>query len=417
MLTMALLTMAAVCAMVVSELANRDGSTEVGALSAKLAIALAVIIALYIVVKLAQSATLHSDYSLQVTTPGLVFSALILLVAILSLSSGNNLLYLFLSVLLATMFVSLLGSRLSLSRVRISARYPEQLFAGEQAPFDITLMNRKRALPAFSIGVAILEAGGKAAVEPRLTELCYVPLIPAGTEAVSRQVRIYPKRGVYHIRGMVLGTRFPLGFIEQRRLVETEGEIVVYPAPASAGRFEALVRQAQGRMESRMKGAGSDLHAIRRYQTSDHHHHIDWKATAKTSNLMVREFTREDDWRVTVVFDAAVSEERAAEEGFPDLFERAVAFAAGLLKRFIEEGAEVRLICGPEDTGFGDGAQHLHQMLRLLAEAEPVSAPPADAADASGGDQPAEDACRILITPHSRENASPNVRTIGFDEV
>ena len=77
-----------------------------------------------LVAKLAQSASLHSEYSLQVTNPGLVFSALILLVAILSLSSGNNLLYLFLSILLATMFVSLIGSRLSLSRVDVMVIVP-----------------------------------------------------------------------------------------------------------------------------------------------------------------------------------------------------------------------------------------------------------------------------------------------------
>jgi uncharacterized protein (DUF58 family) len=347
--------------------------------------------------------------------PGLVFSLLILLVVVLSLSSGNNLLYLFLSILLATMFVSLVGSRLSLSRVRISVRYPDHIFAGEQAPFDVTITNRKRLLPAFSVGVAILEAAAGTSEEPRLSELCYVPIIPPGAEAVSRQVRVFAKRGVYPIRGIVLGTRFPLGFIEQRRLVDAEGEVVVYPRHATADRFELLVRQAQGKIESRMRGAGSDLHAIRQYQTSDHHHHIDWKATAKTSVLMVREFTRDDDWRVTVAFDAVVGPELAAEEGFPERFERAIAFTAGLLKRFIDEGADARLVCGGQDTGFAGGEQHLYKMLRLLAEAAPVTGPPAG--EASSDDLPADESSRILITPRVGESGSAEVQAIGYDEV
>ncbi|MDX2030896.1 MAG: DUF58 domain-containing protein [Blastocatellia bacterium] len=415
LLTMVLLTTAAVGAMVVSELANRVGNVELESHSAKLAVVLAVIIVAYVVIKLAQSASLQSEYSLQVTMPGLVFSLLILLVVVLSLSSGNNLLYLFLSILLATMFVSLVGSRLSLSRVRISVRYPDHIFAGEQAPFDVTITNRKRLLPAFSVGVAILEASAGASEEPRLSELCYVPIIPPGAEAVSRQVRVFAKRGVHPIRGIVLGTRFPLGFIEQRRLVDAEGEVVVYPTPATADRFELLVRQAQGKIESRMRGAGSDLHAIRQYQTSDHHHHIDWKATAKTSVLMVREFTRDDDWRVTVAFDAVVDPELAAEEGFPERFERAIAFTAGLLKRFIDEGADARLVCGGQDTGFAGGEQHLYKMLRLLAEAAPVTAPPAG--ETPSDDLPADESSRILITPRVGETGSAEVQAIGYDEV
>ncbi len=411
-LVMGLLVAAAGCAIVVSEMASRAGNWWLGALAARVAIGLAVSIVFGVGLKLARSASLHSEYSLQVTNPGLVFSALILLVAILSLSSGNNLLYLFLSVLLATMFVSLVGARLSLSRLRVEPRFPERVFVGEPVSFEIAVTNGKRLLPAFSVGIATVEPGEAGAEEPRVSELCYLPVIPAKTEAIARPVRVYAKRGIYPMRGVMLATRFPLGFIEQRRMVEAEGELVVYPAPGGADRLEVMLRQAQGRIEGRGKGMGSDLHAIRQYQPSDHHHHIDWKATAKTGGLMVREFTRDDDWRVTVIFDPVVDAAHLAEDEFAERFERAIAVAAGLLKRLIEAGAEVRLVCGDADSGYGEGPSQLHVVLRQLAETWPVAEAPEGVASLP---EDATESSRILFS--SRARAAADLQAIGFDEV
>src|SRR5262249_20200792 len=81
------LTLAAIIAAIVAEGADRNGNYELGSISAKISVGLAVIIVIYVITKLAQSLSLQSDISLQITNSGLVFSALILLVAILSLSS------------------------------------------------------------------------------------------------------------------------------------------------------------------------------------------------------------------------------------------------------------------------------------------------------------------------------------------
>jgi uncharacterized protein (DUF58 family) len=305
----------------------------------------------------------------------LIFFALVLLVTILSLSSGNNLLYLLLAVLLATMFVSWVTSRLDLQRVTVAVRFPNHIFAGETALFDVTVSNRKRLLPAFSLAVAMLEqdsASNGAAPSARMTELAYLPIVPAKTEARSRIERSFAKRGVYPINGFVIRTRFPFGFIEQRRQIETNGEIVVYPQPAPWDDLRRLLPLLQGRIESRAKGSGSDLYAIRQYLSSDHHHHIDWKATAKTTRLMVREYTRDDDWRVTIVFDPRVEKETASAPEFAEKFERAVTLAASLVAHFIREGAEVRLLAGDRDSGFGLGRAHSYKLFHSLARLAPA---------------------------------------------
>jgi uncharacterized protein (DUF58 family) len=378
----ALLTAAAIGVALISVIAGQIGEYELASLGSKAALGLALVIVLYVAPRLAQNINFNSGFSIHIPNAGLLFFALILLVMILSLSSGNNLLYLVLSALLATMFVSWAPSRLNLSRISVSVRFPNHIFAGESAPFDLTVTNRGKLLPAFSLTVAVSEHEGAKAKENQAnpTELVYLPIVPAGTSARARIERGFPKRGVYPINGFIVHSRFPFGFVEQRRRLEAEGEIVVYPAPRPLDQFSQALPPLLGRVESRAKGNGNDLYAIRQYLSSDTRRHIDWRATAKTSQLMVREFTRDDDLRVTILFDARVE---SLTPEFEEKFERGVTLAASLISHFARAGAETRLITvqitdsktGRDDSGFGLGNSHSYRMYYQLARIAPATSP------------------------------------------
>jgi uncharacterized protein (DUF58 family) len=367
---------------------------------------------------------LNSDFSLHWPSIGWAFGLLILLVTILALGSGNNLLYLIWAVLLATAIVSLGASRSSLARVQVAIRHPSHAFAEESVPYDLTVINRKRLLPAFSIAVAVIERPVLQGPDGSTSaELAYLPIVPAGVSAGLRVERKFAKRGIYAIEGILIGTRFPFGFIEQRRFLEAEGEIAVFPRPQLPEELARRLPLAQGPVESRAKGSGSDLYAIRQYLASDHHHHIDWKATAKTAQLMVREFTREDDWRVTILFDPRVDRETASQPEFEQKFERAVSLAAGLVEHFLDDGAEVRLISGPdaelEKTGFDIGRRHGHAMLRQLARIAPVivDEEEEDREDDWLAEGAASEQLRILIAARPREMAAHGTQVIGIEEL
>jgi len=125
--------------------------------------------------------------------------------------------------------------------------------------------------------------------------------------------------------------------------------------------------------------------------------HIDWKATAKSLEMMVREHMREDEWRLTIVFDTAGPLESAipmdqrkggtlstdqvdleakgkAEQLFDARFERAVVMAASLANHFILERADVELITpsAEPDVPPGSGYDHLYRILRALAVLQPT---------------------------------------------
>lgn len=462
-----LLAGAAVGAGLIAAVAGHVGDLRLAAISSKVALGLAIIIVLYVAPRLARNVRWRSEYAMHVTNAGLIFSAAILLVTILALSSGNNLLYLVLAALLATMIFSVVGARLNLKRLSASVRYPDHIFANEAVVFEVVLHSKKRLLPSFSLSVDLVEEHQfvqtiqktpassttqestalrpdsvspptSLPVSPSVTEpkpgdqkaaaLGYFPIVPARAHARMRIERVFSRRGIYPVKGFIISTGFPFGFVEQRRLLEWESEIAVYPQPGPLDDFTRLLPVAQGRIESRAKGSGSDLYAIRPYLSSDHHHHIDWKATAKTAGLMVREFTRDDDWRVIITFDSQTDEATITAPAFDELFERAITFTAGLITHFTDLGAEVRLLTPHQfdgDSGFGIGPAHRFEMLRRLAQVSPqlFSAPEKESIRSRPNDERSA-GMEILITPNggssSQRSSSPGVERaniIRFEEI
>src|ERR1041384_8815368 len=102
------------------------------------------------------------------------------------------------------------------------------------------------------------------------------------------------------------------------------------------------------------RGFAHDLLMLRDYQQRDDFRHIDWKATARARRLTVREFTAEDERRMTILLDTRLTPD-IDRENFRIRFENGVVQAASLVKHFIEERAEVSLVLGSERVPFGGG--------------------------------------------------------------
>jgi uncharacterized protein (DUF58 family) len=184
------------------------------------------------------------------------------------------------------------------------------------------------------------------------------------------------------ITGFELSTRFPFGFFRRRRRLRARDvDIIVYPKPQPASDELHLLPMNAGRLASFRRGAGHDLLSLRDYQPQDDLRHIDWKATARARQLIVREFTAEDERRVTIALDTRPA---AAVEpaDFMERFERGITVAASLIAHFIEERAEVRLVLGEEAGRYGANTEHLYDCLKRLALVQPANADDALTGDA-----------------------------------
>ncbi|HKP39125.1 MAG TPA: DUF58 domain-containing protein, partial [Pyrinomonadaceae bacterium] len=157
----------------------------------------------------------------------------------------------------------------------------------------------------------------------------------------------------------------------RRRLKARDVDIVVYPKPQPIADELHLLPLFTGQTASYRRGAGHDLLMLRDYQPRDDLRHIDWKATARAQRLTVREFTAEDERRITIMLDTRLTED-IDRENFRIRFENGVIQAASLVKHFIDERAEVSLVLGNEQGPFGTGPEQLYACLRRLASTQPA---------------------------------------------
>jgi len=401
-----LLVLAGLAAALVSVLARQTNDSRLTTAGALLSLIIAGLILIFIVPSLARSARLEMtglDLPIEVTAGGAIFIAIVSIVALAAWNTGNNLLFLVFALLCSTLFVGWIAARTSLRDLVVSARFPDHIFAGEPAPAIVTLRNTKRVMPSFSVLVEARGPMSSKAGEKRKQHhkraLAYFTYVPHGAAAEQRVEQLFPERGYVFINGFELSTRFPFGFLRRRRRLKARNvDIVVYPKPEPIGDELHLLPMYAGRIASMRRGAGHDLFSLRDYQAQDDLRHIDWKATARARRLTVREFTSEDERRITLMLDTRTVPD--SELGrFQERFERGVIRAASHLKHFIDEGAEVRLILGTDVGPSGSGLEHLYQCLRRLAL---VSPDPATAAAEIEGDHRSRsvsgDGYSILLT-------------------
>ena len=90
----------------------------------------------------------------------------------------------------------------------------------------------------------------------------------------------------------------------------------------------------RGEMQAHYRGRGGEFYRIRPYEPFESARHVDWKATAHTGELQVREFAREQEHLLEIFLDLETP------EALHDWFERAVGSSVPPLssKRFAEEG-------------------------------------------------------------------------------
>jgi len=145
----------------------------------------------------------------RITAGGVLFTLAILVVGLGAIASGNNLLFLIVAAMMATLLVSGLVSRLCLAGLELDFLVPEHVPAGRAVPGKLFVRNQKWLMPSFSIRVeAIRRPGG-----PILESGVYFPLI-AGTAILEETVEVrFPKRGAYRENSFAFSTSFPFGFL------------------------------------------------------------------------------------------------------------------------------------------------------------------------------------------------------------
>jgi uncharacterized protein (DUF58 family) len=396
---------------VLTSFAHYYNRPRLAGVAAGISLVFVLLILIFVVPPLARNASKEAsqlNLPFEFTLGGAIVLGLAVIVGFSAWNTGNNLLFLVLSFLIAAMIVGFIAGGICLKKLDVKMRFPEAIFAGEETSILVSLQNRKRLFPSYSV---VAEVRGKEREEsiaandlrkllprPIAERLAKAPIVrrtldyfahlPRNQVTESKVPHIFPTRGRFLIKDFELSTRFPFAFFRhRRRLPARETELLVFPKIEMHLPDLDEIPLDAGHLVANRRGSGQDLLALRDYQPNDDLRRVDWKATARSRGLIVREFSAEDDKKITIFLDVRVPDEgekhltlrekiEAEQEGggtvLSERFERAVSQAASLIAHFTEEQAEICLIVGTEKGESGIGNRHLIECLKRLAVAEPI---------------------------------------------
>lgn len=341
---------------------------------------------------------IHDALQYEVTREGLAYAGIALLLGIAALNTGNNLLYIVVGAMLAAIVVSGIASAAVLRYLELDVRLPEHIFAGQTVTGRINIYNPRRWLSSYSVSVVpprtkkkwirwrweattfgfpsrrppanqwirlpdrVLRRVAEPPESPVLFKgPIYFPHVPPRTTLSADLELHFERRGRYAQDSLGISTRFPFSFLRKTRRVPLAREVVVFPSVGPTDEFFEILPLITGEFETFVRGRGFDLYRIREYMPEDTARHVDWKATAKSGSLKVREFSREDERKLRIVFDnpapGLVSEAR---------YERAVGLAASLAFHFAQENTDISFAA----PGYAGGIDVYH-FLSYLAVVEP----------------------------------------------
>jgi len=320
---------------------------------------------------------------LRPTKAGWYFTAITFGVGFAALNTGNNLLYLVLSLMLSFLVLSGVLSESALRGIEVRRRLPTEIFAGRPNPVVVDIHNSQQRVPSFAVVVedqvrcearpadtrGELQAAGRAFA---------LRVGPGGCE--SRTYRLRPRqRGELCFAGFRVSTRFPFGLFVKSLEIEAPVSALVFPRLDPVSLPPTLGPQASdAEAPSTGRGEGSQASALRDFEEGDSFRRVHWRSSLRRGELVVRELEREQQHEVEVSLRRSLAPgrtESAPEEPQQEGFERQVRQAASEAVAWLERGMHVALRTDDERIGPGAGPAQRRLLLSFLARLDAPSGP------------------------------------------
>lgn len=132
--------------------------------------------------------------------------------------------------------------------------------------------------------------------------------VPGG-ESRQVQVRMIPeRRGHLRVEHVTIRSFGPLGLAARQLSIPAPGLLRVLPPFHSKRHLPSKLRRLReldGRAAVQIRGAGTEFDSLRDYVRGDDVRSIDWRATARRRDTVVRTWRPERDRRVVIVLDTS----------------------------------------------------------------------------------------------------------------
>jgi len=208
-----------------------------------------------------------------------LYIVITILLGFSAVNTGNNMLFLVVSGLLAFMSVTGLAGMLNLQRLSAEVIAPEDIFAGREACFRIRIENRKR-LHSFLITVKPV-SGGEVTL----------PVVPAAGYSEADLKLVFPERGHAGIESITISSTFPVNFFTRYWTIPVNAAFLVYPALIPA--VEEIAEDTTDRIGSHAcaaRGMDGEIEGIADYSGREPLRLVHWKHTARGDEIVVKQF-------------------------------------------------------------------------------------------------------------------------------
>lgn len=303
---------------------------------------------------------------LVVTREGKWIIAIALLLGAAAVNTGNNLLYLVLSLVISVIAVSGILSELCLRDLTLHRHYPRHLEVGHATRLRIEVQNAKsRAALHLEVGELLDDPD----VQTRPGYLLHLqPRENGQAFALLRSLR----RGPVATAGLQVTTAYPFGFARKSRVHAEPAHFLALPPVLEVALPWQGAVQRGAQHPSVRAGQGDTFRGLRDARPGDSLRDIHWKVSARRDRLVAREWESEAS-RVAVVRFVHVAPGPSDD---PRTLDLACATVAGLCASLLKDGLAVGLQslqgavpAASDATGQGG---HLHTIREHLAHLVPA---------------------------------------------
>ena len=218
---------------------------------------------------------------------------------------------------------------------------PARLRAGAPARIDLVLQNKgRRATPLISAHDSVQGSRGAA--------LLLAPIAPRRDARIAYRLPT-SRRGVIKVGPLDLTLGDPLGLTQAKVRAAEITNLMVHPKLIELRPLVAIAGHdptADQQPIRSLANSGDEFFALRPYVVGDELRLVNWRASARSDDLVVRQEERPKTGRVTVILD------RRKEIYDHDGFERAVSAALSALHSGFRGGDSLRFLtsAGPAVT-------------------------------------------------------------------
>lgn len=263
-----------------------------------------------------------------------------------AVNTGNNLLFLLVSGMLAFMSVTGVAGMYNIKGLLPELLPPEEVFAGTAAPFRLVIRNSKKILPSFLVRV-----------ECQSGPFLVFPFVGGLTSSEGYVMLVFKRRGYMAVDRITVSSDYPVGFFTRYWTYETGSKQLVYPKPISGVSHSSDDdNKRAGQYLRRERGQDGELERIDPYSGVEPLRLIHWKLSARSSDFLVKGFGRQTATPLTI--DVGSIQGAGVDEK--------VSRAAWLVQRWVRE-RPVGLVLGDRVIPAGCGKHHGRLLLEALA--------------------------------------------------